>query len=74
VGGARSNVQSSLALASLVLGSREAFSRFFEISCCRFDISIRRPEAHFATRADRETTISLLLLWPAGVMFGQQVR
>jgi hypothetical protein len=27
-----------------------AFSRFFEISSCRFEISIRRPEAHFARR------------------------
>jgi hypothetical protein len=37
-------------LASLVLGSRCAFTRFFEISCCCFEISIRRPEAHFARR------------------------
>jgi hypothetical protein len=41
---------SSLALASLVLGSRGSFTRFFEISCCRFEISIRRPEAHLAGR------------------------
>jgi hypothetical protein len=28
--------QAPLALAPLVLGSRRVFSRFFEISCCRF--------------------------------------
>jgi hypothetical protein len=39
-----------LALASLVLGSRWSFTRFFEISCCRFEVSIRRQEAHFVRR------------------------
>jgi hypothetical protein len=43
-----------LALASLVLGSRCAFTRFFEISCSRSENSIRRPETHFrATRSRR---------------------
>jgi hypothetical protein len=50
-----------LALASLVLGSHRTFSRFFEISCCRFEISIRRPEAHFARCGPIGTTVSLLL-------------
>jgi hypothetical protein len=31
-----------------------AFSRFFGISCRRFEISIRRPEAHFARRSGAE--------------------
>jgi hypothetical protein len=58
-----------LALASLVLGSRGAFTRFFEISCCRFQISIRRPEAHFRAtqrsgtlrvpRADRDNCFAV---------------
>jgi hypothetical protein len=43
----RSTQQGSvpLALASLVLGPRGFFSHFFEVSCRRFEISIRRPEA-----------------------------
>jgi hypothetical protein len=38
-----------------------AFGRFFEISCCRFEISIRRPEAHLARRGTIRTTVSLLI-------------
>jgi hypothetical protein len=48
-----------------------AFRRFFEISYCRFEISIQRPKAHFARRSRAErfashgptggTTVSLQL-------------
>jgi hypothetical protein len=61
VGGARQQRSVPLALASLVLGPRGAFSRFFEISRWRFEISIRRPEAHFGRRGPIWTTASLLL-------------
>jgi hypothetical protein len=37
-----------------MLGSRGAFSRLFEGGSCRFEISIRRPEAHFAWRERRQ--------------------
>jgi hypothetical protein len=61
-----------LALALLVLGPRCAFTRFFEISCRRFEISIRRPEAHFARCGPIGTTVSLLLNGSAGVVFGRR--
>jgi hypothetical protein len=40
--------------------SRGPFSHFFELTCCRFEISIRRPEAHFAQRGSIGTTVSML--------------
>jgi hypothetical protein len=38
------------------LGSRRAFTRLFEVSRCRFEFSIRRPEAHFGRRGSIATT------------------
>jgi hypothetical protein len=49
VKGARSNVQPPRTRFARARVPR-AFTRFFEMSCCRFAISIRRPEAHFARR------------------------
>jgi hypothetical protein len=45
-----------LALASLVLGSRGPLVGFFEVSCCRFKISIRRLEAHSRDAAERNAS------------------
>jgi hypothetical protein len=52
-----------LALASLVLGSRGGgpLVASFEVSCCRFDNSIRRPEAHIVRGGPIGTIVSLPL-------------
>jgi hypothetical protein len=66
MGPARSRDPTPQAKALLVLRFARArfprvFSRFFEFSCCRFEISIRRPEAYFAQRrADRDSCFCAL--------------
>jgi hypothetical protein len=48
---------------SFASGPAGPLLRFFEISCCHFEISIRRPEAHLAgTGADRDDRFGAALM------------
>jgi hypothetical protein len=53
-GGPHRSVQFSSHSLRSCSGPAGAFSHSFEVRCCRFEIFIRRPEAHFALREAKE--------------------